>query len=69
MVTASKIAAGHGATALGLVTATRGYEDELAGAQHMVDGIQAVRAAGFTEATRPSASSARPASSASRTPA
>ncbi len=50
MVTASKIAASHGATALGLVTATRGYEDESRALQHMVDGIQAVRAAGFTEA-------------------
>jgi biotin synthase len=50
MVAASKAAAAQGATALGLVTATRGYEDDSRALQHMVDGIKAVRAAGFTEA-------------------
>jgi biotin synthase len=50
MVAASRVAAAQGATALGLVTATRGYEDDSRALQHMVDGIKAVRAAGFTEA-------------------
>lgn len=50
MVTASRVAAGHGASALGLVTATRGYDDGTKALQHMVDGIKAVRAAGHTEA-------------------
>ncbi len=50
MVTASRIAASHGASALGLVTATRGYDDGSRALDHMVDGIRAVRAAGHTEA-------------------
>ena len=50
MVTASKLALAQGATALGLVTATRGYEDGSRALDHMVEGIRAVREAGFTEA-------------------
>lgn len=50
MVRASAVAAGQGASALGLVTATRGYEDDSKALQHMVDGVAAVRAAGHTEA-------------------
>jgi len=50
MVAASKLALAQGATALGLVTATRGYEDGSRALDHMVEGIRAVREAGFTEA-------------------
>lgn len=50
MIAASRVAAAQGATALGLVTATRGYEDGSKALDHMVEGIRAVRAAGFTEA-------------------
>ena len=50
MVHASTIARAQGATALGLVTATRGYEDGSRALDHMVEGIRAVREAGFTEA-------------------
>ncbi len=50
MVGASRIALAQGATALGLVTATRGYEDGSKALDHMVEGIRAVREAGFTEA-------------------
>ena len=50
MVTASRIARDQGATALGLVTATRGYEDDSRALNHMIEGIRAVREAGFTEA-------------------
>lgn len=50
MVAASRKAQGQGATALGLVTATRGYEDGSKGLKHMIEGIRQVRAAGHTEA-------------------
>ena len=50
MVKASRIARDQGATALGLVTATRGYEDDSRALNHMIEGIRAVREAGFTEA-------------------
>lgn len=50
MVSASRIARDQGATALGLVTATRGYEDDSRALNHMIAGIRAVREAGFTEA-------------------
>lgn len=50
MVAASRAAEAQGATALGLVTATRGYEDGSRGLQHMIEGIRAVREAGHTEA-------------------
>ena len=50
MVSASRIARDQGATALGLVTATRGYEDDSRALGHMIEGIRAVREAGFTEA-------------------
>jgi biotin synthase len=50
MVAASRKAQAQGATALGLVTATRGYEDESKGLRHMIEGIRQVREAGHTEA-------------------
>lgn len=50
MVAASRTALAQGATALGLVTATRGYEDESKALRHMVEGVRAVREAGYTEA-------------------
>ncbi len=50
MVQASQRAQVQGATALGLVTATRGYDDGTRALDHMVEGIRAVREAGFTEA-------------------
>lgn len=46
----SKVAAGRHASALGLVTATRGLEDDGFGLDHIVRGIQAVRETGVTEA-------------------
>lgn len=50
MISASLRAQAQGASALGLVTATRGYEDGSRALEHMVAGIRAVREAGFTEA-------------------
>ena len=50
MVAASRKAETQGATALGLVTATRGYEDDSKALRHMIEGVRAVRAAGHTEA-------------------
>ncbi len=50
MVTASKQAKGRHASALGLVTATRGLEDDSKALDYMVDAIKAVRDAGYTEA-------------------
>ncbi len=50
MVDASARAKSHGATALGLVTATRGVADDSRALQHMVEGVRAVRDAGHTEA-------------------
>lgn len=38
------------ATALGLVTATRGLDDDSKGLDHIVEAVRAVRAAGHTEA-------------------
>ena len=46
----SKRAQGRGATALGLVTATRGLDDDGKGLAHMVKAVAAVRDAGHTEA-------------------
>lgn len=46
----SEIAAGRHASALGLVTATRGLEDDGFGLAHIEAGLRAVRAAGHTEA-------------------
>lgn len=40
----------RGASALGLVTATRGLEDDSKGLDHIVNAVAAVRAAGHTEA-------------------
>jgi len=50
IVAQSAKAAGRHASALGLVTATRGLEDDSKGLDHIVEGIRAVRAAGHTEA-------------------
>jgi biotin synthase len=50
MVAASHKAQTQGATALGLVTATRGYEDDSKALRHMIEGVRQVRAAGHTEA-------------------
>lgn len=50
MVEASRAARDHRATALGLVTATRGFEDDSKALEHMIEGIRAVREAGFTQA-------------------
>jgi len=49
MVAASARAQEHGASALGLVTATRGMEDGSKALRHMIDGARAVRDAGHTE--------------------
>jgi biotin synthase len=50
-IVADSVKAGRrGASALGLVTATRGLEDDSKGLDHIVQGIAAVRAAGHTEA-------------------
>jgi biotin synthase len=46
----SERAAGRHASALGLVTATRGLEDDSKGLDHIVHAIRAVRDAGHTEA-------------------
>jgi biotin synthase len=46
----SQRASSRGATALGLVTATRGLEDDSKGLDHIVAGVKAVRDAGHTEA-------------------
>ncbi len=50
MVRASEQAATRNASALGLVTATRGLEDDGFGLDHIVAGLRAIRAAGHTEA-------------------
>jgi biotin synthase len=50
IVSHSEHARRRGATALGLVTATRGLEDDSKGLDHIVAGIRAVRDAGHTEA-------------------
>jgi biotin synthase len=50
MVAASKQALGQRATALGLVTATRGMDEGDWALDHMVGAIAAVREAGYTEA-------------------
>lgn len=50
MIAASRKAEAQGATALGLVTATRGYEDDSKALRHMIEGVRQVRAAGHTEA-------------------
>ncbi len=50
MVAASRKAEGQRATALGLVTATRGMDDGDKALDLIVDGVRAVRAAGHTEA-------------------
>lgn len=50
MVAASRKAQTQGATALGLVTATRGYEDDSKALKYMIEGVRQVRAAGHTEA-------------------
>jgi biotin synthase len=50
MVAASKHALGQRATALGLVTATRGMDDGDWALEHMVGAVAAVREAGYTEA-------------------
>lgn len=50
VVDASRRAATRGASALGLVTATRGLDDGGKGLDHIVDAVAAVRAAGQTEA-------------------
>ncbi len=47
---ASHKAASQGATALGLVTATRGMKDGSKPLEHILEGVRAVRAAGHTEA-------------------
>lgn len=49
-VAASKKALGQYATALGLVTATRGLKDDSTALDKMVEDVKAVRDAGFTEA-------------------
>ena len=50
VVEASAKAQSQQASALGLVTATRGLEDDSTALQKMVDGVKAVRDAGHTEA-------------------
>ncbi|MCA9693099.1 MAG: biotin synthase BioB [Nannocystaceae bacterium] len=50
MVAASEKARRQGATALGLVTATRGLDDDGKALEHMIAGVRAVRDAGHTEA-------------------
>ncbi len=50
IVAASATAGARQATALGLVTATRGLEDDSFGLAHIAAGLRAVRAAGHTEA-------------------
>lgn len=50
MVEASRVALGQRATALGLVTATRGMDDGDKTLDHMVAAVKAVRDAGHTEA-------------------
>jgi biotin synthase len=50
IVADSAKASRRGASALGLVTATRGLEDDSKGLDHIVDAVAAVRAAGHTEA-------------------
>lgn len=50
IVAASSQAASRHASALGLVTATRGLEDDSFGLDHIIEGLRAVRAAGHTEA-------------------
>lgn len=50
MVSASEKALSQRATALGLVTATRGFQDASKALDIMVDGVRAVREAGHTEA-------------------
>lgn len=50
MVAASHKALGQRATALGLVTATRGMDDGDKALDHMIAGVKAVRDAGHTEA-------------------
>ena len=47
---ASAKASTHGASALGLVTATRGLKDDSKALEKIVQGVEAVRAAGHTEA-------------------
>lgn len=50
MVAASRKALGQRATALGLVTATRGMNDGDRALEHMISAVAAVREAGHTEA-------------------
>jgi biotin synthase len=50
IVAHSAKARGQRATALGLVTATRGLENDSKGLDHMVEAVRAVRSAGHTEA-------------------
>ncbi len=50
IVRASEVAATRHASALGLVTATRGLEDDSVGLAHIAAGLRAIRAAGHTEA-------------------
>lgn len=50
IVRSSRVAAERHASALGLVTATRGLEDDGFGLDHIVRGIRAVRETGVTEA-------------------
>lgn len=50
IVDRSARAQGHGASALGLVTATRGLANDTKGLDHIVNAVGAVRAAGHTEA-------------------
>ncbi|HEY8375827.1 MAG TPA: biotin synthase BioB, partial [Nannocystis sp.] len=49
MIAASRKAQTQGATALGLVTATRGLEDGSKALSHMIEGVRKVREAGATE--------------------
>lgn len=50
IVRASEVAGRRGASALGLVTATRGLDDGGKGLDHIVEAVAAVRAAGHAEA-------------------
>lgn len=50
IVQASEKARKHRATALGLVTATRGFDGDGKALDHIVEGVRAVRDAGATEA-------------------
>ncbi len=50
LVEASRVAAAQHASALGLVTATRGLEDDSTALEKMIEGVRAVRDAGHTEA-------------------